>query len=303
MLATAIAVPTCLGVLAVDVTVDLNLGDAGLGLVVSAFWAVTAVAAPVAGRWVDRVGWPAGVRVGALVTAACLASCALVVDSWVALLVVFAISGVGYGLCSPTSNLVVVELVPPARHASVLGMKQTAPPLLMAAAGVTLPWLAHLLGWRAAMAAVLVLPAVVLLLAWRGARGHRARSRSVSRSSPVVRRAERSVIAPMAVAAGLGTFSVATITGFAVLTLVSAGLSPVVAAGVVSGGSLLAVVVRVAAGRFLDTRPASDVTPLLAVMALAGITLGLVAVGVTGLDAGEGAGAPWRAVVVAGVVL
>src|SRR5690606_22795573 len=176
-------------------------------------------------------------------------------------------------------------------------------PLLMAAAGVTLPWLAHLLGWRAAMAAVLVLPAVVLLLAWRGARGHRARSRSVSRSSPVVRRAERSVIAPMAVAAGLGTFSVATITGFAVLTLVSAGLSPVVAAGVVSGGSLLAVVVRVAAGRFLDTRPASDVTPLLAVMALAGITLGLVAVGVTGLDAGEGAGAPWRAVVVAGVVL
>ncbi|HLT11403.1 MAG TPA: MFS transporter [Micromonosporaceae bacterium] len=303
VLATAIAVPTCLGVLAVDVTVDLNLGDAGLGLVVSAFWAVTAVAAPVAGRWVDRVGWPAGVRVGALVTAACLASCALVVDSWVALLVVFAISGVGYGLCSPTSNLVVVELVPPARHASVLGMKQTAPPLLMAAAGVTLPWLAHLLGWRAAMAAVLVLPAVVLLLAWRGARGHRARSRSVSRSSPVVRRAERSVIAPMAVAAGLGTFSVATITGFAVLTLVSAGLSPVVAAGVVSGGSLLAVVVRVAAGRFLDTRPASDVTPLLAVMALAGITLGLVAVGVTGLDAGEGAGAPWRAVVVAGVVL
>src|SRR5690606_39676142 len=77
VLATAIAVPTCLGVLAVDVTVDLNLGDAGLGLVVSAFWAVTAVAAPVAGRWVDRVGWPAGVRVGALVTAACLASCAL----------------------------------------------------------------------------------------------------------------------------------------------------------------------------------------------------------------------------------
>src|SRR5690606_19226134 len=149
-------------------------------------------------------------------------------------------------LCSPTSNLVVVELVPPARHASVLGMKQTAPPLLMAAAGVTLPWLAHLLGWRAAMAAVLVLPAVVLLLAWRGARGLRARPRSVSRSPPAVRRAERRVIAPMAVAAGRGTFSVATVTGFAVLPLVSAGLSPVVAAGVVSGGSLLAVVVRVA---------------------------------------------------------
>src|SRR5690606_41229040 len=78
VLATAIAVPTCLGVLAVDVTADLNLGDAGLGLVVSAFWAVTAVGSPVAGRSVERVCWPACCRVGGVLTAACLAICATV---------------------------------------------------------------------------------------------------------------------------------------------------------------------------------------------------------------------------------
>lgn len=303
VLATAIALPTCLGVLAVDITAELTMTDADLGLVVSGFWAVTALAAPVAGRWIDRAGWPIGARLGSVVVAACLAACALFVDSWPALLLVVAVSGIGYGLCSPTSNLLVMALVPPARHASMLGMKQTAPPLLMAAAGATLPGLAHLLDWRAAMAIVGALPMAVLLLI--GTRSYRPGSNGVPRDrpAPAARRAERRALAPLVIASGLGTFSVATITGFAVLTLVSAGLSPVVAAGVVSGGSLLAVLIRVAGGRYLDARPAADVKPLLVMMLLASVTLTLVAAGVVGLDAADGAGVFWRVMVVVGVVL
>jgi MFS family permease len=107
----------------------------------------------------------------------------------------------------------------------------------------------------------------------------------------------------MVVAAGLGTFSVATLTGFAVLTLVAGGLASVTAAAVVSAGSLVAVVARVAAGRFLDRRPAADVTPLLAVMGVAALSLGLVAAGAFGVEAASGPDGPWRALIVAGVVV
>ena len=42
-----------------------DFGDRQLGLMVSAFWLVTAVAAPLCGRWVDRRGWPVGRDLGA----------------------------------------------------------------------------------------------------------------------------------------------------------------------------------------------------------------------------------------------
>jgi predicted MFS family arabinose efflux permease len=306
LLATSVVVPTAIGVLSVEMTADLAIGDAALGLVVSAFWAVTALVAPLAGRWVDRTGWPLGARLGPLVTIACVAACVLLVDSWVALLAVVALSGVGYSLCSPTSNLLVMAVVPPRRQASVLGLKQTAPPLLMAATGAVLPALAHLHGWRVATAVVLILPVSVLLLTARfgrrSAEAGQAHAAPRAQVSPAERRRARRALVPMVVAAGLGTFSVATLTGFAVLTLVSTGLAPVPAAGIVSAGSLLAVLARVAAGRFLDARPPSDVTPLLGVMGAAGVALLLVAVGVFGLEGSTGGG-PWRGLVVAGVVL
>jgi len=305
LLGTAIVVPTLLGVLSVEITTDLGLSDSALGAVVSAFWAVTALAAPVAGRWVDRRGWPLGAWAGPAVTAVCLAGCVLLVDSWLSLLLVAALSGIGYGICSPTTNLLVMAVVPVRRQATVLGLKQTAPPLLMAAAGATLPVVAHLRGWRTATAIALVLPVWVLVLVARRASGFPSADRRSDAPRAELPSAERDrtrrALVPMVLAAGLGTFSVATLTGFAVLTLVSAGLGPVAAAGVVSGGSLAAVAARVAAGRFLDGRPAADVRPLLVVMGVAGVSLLLVAGGVFGMEASAGTG--WRAMVVAGVVL
>lgn len=306
LLATSVVVPTVVGLLAVELGDDLDLDDARLGLVISAFWAVTAVVAPLAGRPVDRHGWRMGVRWGSLVTAACLAGLVLLVDSWVGLLVVVAVSGIGYAFASPTSNILVMALVPPARQASVLGLKQTAPPVLMAAAGAVLPAVAHLHGWRVATALALVLPATALLLVRRGRRDES--SARTSSATPVPRTQQertrvRRALAPMVVAAGLGTFSVATLTGFAVLTLVVGGLAPVTAAAVVSVGSMLAVVARVAAGRLLDRRPPSDVTPLLVVMGAAVASLLLVAVGAFGVERASGPVGMWQASIVAGVVI
>lgn len=318
LLGTAIAMPTLVGLLAVDLTHDLRFGDSGLGIVVSAFWLVTAVAAPLCGRWIDTRGWPLGATLGALVAVVTLLAAVLLVDSWAGLVAVLAASGLAYALCSPTSNLLVVTVVRRSHQASALGFKQTAPPLVAAVAGATLPAVAHAHGWRTAMALGLVLPVAVLIGTRRLAAS--APTRRVPAPVPVAAGPEAVHAAvveapsglaeeapaplralPVVVAAGLGTFSVATVTGFAVLTLVAAGLSPVPAAGVVSVGSLLAVAARVAAGAYLDSRPARDLGPLLALMVAATFALAAVGGGILGGTAVPGAG--WDALVVAGVVV
>jgi MFS family permease len=314
LLGTSVAMPTLVGLLAVDLTADLRFGDSGLGLVVSAFWLVTAVAAPLCGRWIDARGWPLGATLGALVGITSLLASVLLVESWAGLLVVLAVSGFAYALCSPTSNLLVVTVVPRRRQASVLGFKQTAPPLVAALAGATLPAVAHAHGWRTAMGMGLALPLTALVGTHRLAARAPSRRPATARTPLVAAGAhaqEPQALAddvptplralPVVVAAGLGTFSVATVTGFAVLTLVAAGLAPVPAAAVVSFGSLLAVLARVASGAYLDRRPAGDLRPLLVLMVVAALALGSVGAGILG-----GAAAPaaaWDAVVVAGVVL
>lgn len=300
--------PSLVGLLSVDLGEDLGFGDAGLGAAVSAFWLVSAIAAPLAGRWVDGRGWPVGARLGALLTGTSLAACALLVDTWIGLIVVLAVSGAGYAFCSPTSNLLVIAVVPLRRQASVLGFKQTAPPLLMAAAGATLPALAHVHGWRWAVALGLLLPAAVLVgvrgllesgvpvRSARGGQGPASRVPGATAPAPVA--PLRAL--PVIVAAGLGTLSVATITGFAVFTLVSVDVVPARAAGVVAGGSLLAVLARIGAGRYLDSRPVEDLAPVLLVMGLAVLALAMVAAGTFGAAGGAES---WRALVIAGVVL
>ncbi len=306
LLGASIAAPMLVGLLAVDLTEDLALDDRQLGLAISAFWWVTAVAAPVGGRWIDRRGWPVGLYAGALLCTTGLLATAVLARSWPVLLVTMALSGLAYALCSPTSNLLVVTTVPRARRASALALKQTAPPLLTALAGATLPALAIWQGWRTAMSVGLVLPLVAVvggrLLATPRTRVARTDevvdtgAASVPKSGPTAAAGSSSsehlrATRPLAqwrvvVAAGLGTVAVASVTGFSVLTLVAGGLDPVWAAAVVSVGSLLAVVARLASGGLLDRRAEDDLGLLLLMMTVATAALTLTGVGLVLGDGG-----------------
>lgn len=312
LLACAIVVPTLVGLLAVHMEADLGFDDRGLGLAIAVFWAVTAIGAPLAGRAADLFGWPLVARLGAMVTTLALLGLSLAVSGLGGLVVMMAVAGLGYCLCSPTSNLLVVDAVESGRRASALGLKQTAPPVLMTLYGVATPWLVAHVGWRMALAvgvlpslAVLVgVPALVRRRAAVDAVSHEQaapgslRPASRSRDRPPVRPLR---LAPVVVVAGLGTFSVATVTGFSVLTLVQVGLEASSAALVVSIGSAIAIAARLILGGFLDSRPLEDLSPLRFVMAAASLSLSLVSLGLF-VVAGAGPQS-WAQVLVASGVL
>lgn len=305
LLGTAMVVPTLVGVLSVDLVGDLGFGEVGLGAAISTFWLATAALAPLAGRVADAVGWVPVAVLGALASGAALVSVAGWVTSWPTLAVAMVVAASGYALCSPTSNLLVMRAVAPGRQARVLGIKQCAPPLLLALAGAAVPWVAVTHGWRWAMASGLVLPVVLLAgvlslsrvgvgAGAEGPRpGHRVRAARPLRSAPVV------------VAAGLGTLSVATVSAFAVLTLTHVGFTPVHAAGVVSVGSVVALVVRLASSWLLDARAEESLGPLVAVMLAAAVSLAAVATGLAGVARAPQSSGPgvWGWVVAVGLVV
>ncbi|MBV1798581.1 MFS transporter [Siccirubricoccus sp. G192] len=75
------------------------------------------------------------------------------------------LTGLGYGLTNPAASQVLSRLAPPARRNMVFAVKQTGVPIGAALAGLLLPSLALLAGWRVAVLGI----AVLLLLAALGA--------------------------------------------------------------------------------------------------------------------------------------
>ena len=87
--------------LAPEIRRDFRYDDAALGLAVAVFFAVSALAAPPAGRIVDRVGARVCVRVACTLTAAACVGVATLVESTAALLGMLALGGLGNALGTP----------------------------------------------------------------------------------------------------------------------------------------------------------------------------------------------------------
>jgi len=69
--------------------------------------------------------------------------------------------GLAYGPVNPASTVILARFTPPARHARIFSIKQTAVPLGGALAGSIMPRLAQAIGWRPA---VLLLAALAVVL-------------------------------------------------------------------------------------------------------------------------------------------
>jgi ACS family hexuronate transporter-like MFS transporter len=131
---------------------DLGLTLAQAGSFLSAYYIGPALVSLPAGTLADRWGVKRMLVIGQLVIALGLLA-ASAASSYGALTVLLIAAGFGYGMLNPTSTKAVMGWSPPARRATLVGLKQVGLPLGGMLGAALLPALALQLGWRLALVA------------------------------------------------------------------------------------------------------------------------------------------------------
>jgi len=258
---------------------DFGLSRFELGLIGSLNTAVGALTAPVTGRITDRIGARRSSVVAQLICGFGFALMAIA-DSVAMLIVSAAILGVPQGWGNPTTNALIAERVPAGRRGTVTGIKQSGVQLGIFLAGVTLPAMSDVVGWRGAMwiyAAVFTGFALIPLVLPR----HGSLDDEPTGAAPV---AGTSVALPhydmravwlIALYAFLmGTGGGAIGRFLALFAEEEAGLSNAAAGLVLGLSGLVGIGTRVTAGRLAEHRVAP--LPMLAVLAGVGVVVSLL---------------------------
>ncbi|MEV4689541.1 MFS transporter [Micromonospora echinospora] len=262
------------GGLAVQLSDELRFSPAGLGLAVSIYFGVSALASVPSGALVERYGPATVARGGILLSAASLLAVAGLARSYPMLVTLLALSAAANALGQLASNAALAEHVPAHRQGLSFGVKQAAVPVATLLAGVAVPTVALTAGWRwafvvAAGAALAALPAVP-----RTGRDRRARAAAGGRNGGTGPLVVIGLAATLAAAAAnaLGTFLVDSAA--------ARGLSPGLAGLTLTLGSAVCVFARVGVGWLADRRAGGHVG-LIAGMLLTG-SVGLILLAVAG---------------------
>jgi MFS family permease len=145
---------------------DLDVSAATAGLAVSCFTFGRIFGSYAAGVTADRVGERTVLIVGGVLTGALVVLAAA--SPLPALFALLVVGGLASSASTPAGGRLVLLAFPRNRHGIALGIRQTGIPLGGLVGAALLPWIAHLAGWRwalavgGAVAAVSILP---LLLA------------------------------------------------------------------------------------------------------------------------------------------
>ena len=263
------------GASAVQIRAELGFSVTLLGLAISGFFIVSAATSAAAGRVVEHVGWPAGLRLGMAVTVVSLVGVALLADTWLLLAGFLALAGVGNALSQPAANLALVRVVPPERYGLVFGVKQSAILIATLLGGLSVPAIALTIGWRwtytfaALVGGFAAIGTVTLRDPERAvhvtgpasadqptepteARSPLALTRRSPSSLPA--RALRALL--LVATVGVGSAMVGNAFGaFLVSSAVAGGMRPSRAGLLLAASSLLGLAVRIGIGWLADHRP------------------------------------------------
>ncbi|MGS2613773.1 MFS transporter [Micromonospora sp. LZ34] len=279
------------GGLAVQLGEDLGFSPAGLGLAVSVYFGVGALASVPSGSLAERYGPAVVARAGILLSAGCLLAVAALARSYPVLVGLLALGGTANALGQLASNAALARHVPPRRQGLSFGVKQAAIPVSTLLAGVAVPTVALTAGWRwafvaAAGAALAALPAVP-------AREPRPTHRAAARAG----RATWALVV-VGVAATLAAAAANALGTFVVDSSVDRGLAPGAAGLTLTLGSAVCVAARIGAGWLADRRASGHLAVIAGMLVVGAGGLGLLAVAgsaplVVGVVLGFGLGWAW----------
>ncbi|GER21991.1 hypothetical protein NCCP1664_04880 [Zafaria cholistanensis] len=139
----------------------LGIADAQLGLAAAVVFAAAAVSSRALGRLSDRVSVRAQLVLIFGGTAVALAVASFADAFWV-LLLAAALAGLAQAVSNPTTNKVITQVVPSARRAGWVGVKQSGVQASQLFAGLYFPAVSLWLGWRGAALGAAALALVLL---------------------------------------------------------------------------------------------------------------------------------------------
>jgi MFS family permease len=233
------------GGLAVQISRDLRLTPASLGLAVAVYFGITALGSVPVGRLVEQYGAARTGRIAVLIAAASMLGIAAGARSLALLLLLLAAAATANSLGQLASNASLARSVPAHRQGLTFGAKQSAIPLSTMLAGVAVPTVALTLGWRWAFVIAGLLAVAVLPLVPPDEPDPRA---------PHERRRERAGagLILLGVAAALAAGAANALAAFLVDSAVARGLPEARAGLTLTLGSALCVVCRVLFGWLAD---------------------------------------------------
>jgi predicted MFS family arabinose efflux permease len=145
---------------------DLGLSRAQFGSLGTVAFLVAAVSSALLGQYVDRHA-ARSVMIVLYIGAALAFLTAAAANSFPLLLVAVAISGCAQSLSNPVTNRLISTWIPPGGRGLLMGVKQAGVQMSQLVAGLALPTVALLLGWRVALGVCVVAAAAGLWLAFR----------------------------------------------------------------------------------------------------------------------------------------
>ncbi|MEU3452482.1 MFS transporter [Micromonospora sp. NPDC006766] len=280
------------GGLAVQMGHDLRFSPAGLGLAVSVYFGVSALASVPAGVLVERYDAARVARAGILLSAGSLLAVAGLARSYPVLVGLLGLSAAANALGQLASNAALARHVPAHRQGLSFGVKQAAIPISTLLAGAAVPTIALTAGWRWAFVAAAGI-ALAALPAVPEAAKDPARRSTAGRSGGAT-----GALVVVGVAATLAAGAANALGTFVVDSSVGRGLSPALAGLTLTLGSLVCVVARVGAGWLADRRETGHIALIAGMLVVGAVGLALLALAgavslVAGVVLGFGLGWAW----------
>jgi MFS family permease len=224
---------------------EIGFGVSRLGLAIAAYFGAAALTANPAGRLMGRIRPGRGLRIGGfLVVASCVIAGTATV--WWLIPVATAAGGVANGMIQVASNLAIFDGVDRSRQGLGFGAKQASVPLATTLAGVSLPVIGLVFGWRWVFALAGIL-ALILALSAPDLAGRTGVARTEGRMGRIPPSLYLLAVGGFAGAIGGNGLSL-----FVVPSAVHIGIAEAAAGAVLAVCSLLVVLVRIGAGWTVD---------------------------------------------------
>ena len=274
--------------LAVQIRADLGLSLGGLGMMIGLFFGTAAIVSPAMGRLSERAGWAVGLLTATGFTAASLAGIGWLANSVPALAAFYIIGGFGSSLSQIASNLAVARCVDPSRQGLVFGLRHAAVPTAAILAGLAVPTIALTVGWRWGFRGGVLLVLLAALSIPRSDEPHTINpSPQDQNGSSQALRTPMPLLVILAIAVGLGTGAIDTVSSFIVSYSVAEGVGESTAGILLAVGSICGLTSRIIGGWLIDRRQHADLTAIAAMIltGMGGVVL-LNLGGLAGLYAG-----------------